>query len=166
VVADAELPIRFVAAGVGRLPTVARWDLVGTSGGTALLEAVRGLSPEAMATIAFHAPAYVGAVSRGPLAPTAWTRPVPGAKVLLLDHGQLVAPGMVGDVYIGGRAMGAEFAGGRNRQRFVSDPYEPRALVSDGPPRLVDLRGTADHRIVSRAVCVVMCGLPSRRRIR
>ncbi|MFI5715575.1 AMP-binding protein [Nocardia sp. NPDC051750] len=130
VVAAAELPVRFVEAGVHRLPTVARWDLVGTSGGSMLPDAVRRLSPEAVATVAFHAPAYVGAVSRGPLAPDGWTRPVPGAKVLLLDdHGRLAAPGVVGDVHIGGRALGAEFSGGRYRERFVSDPYEPRARL-------------------------------------
>ncbi|MEU1985417.1 AMP-binding protein [Nocardia sp. NPDC019395] len=124
VVAEAELPIRFVEAGVRRLPTVARWDLVGTSGGSALPGAVRSLSPEAVATVAYHAPAYLGAVSRGPLAATAWTRPVPGAKVLLLDEGRLVPPGVVGDVHVGGRALGAEFAGGRDRERFVADPYD------------------------------------------
>ncbi|WP_327148405.1 hypothetical protein [Nocardia sp. NBC_01329] len=127
VVAEAGLPIRFVEDGVDRLPTVARWDLAGTGGGSMLPEAVRCLSPDAVATVAFHAPAYLGAVSRGPLAPTAWTRPVPGAKVLLLDEGRLVAPGVVGDVHVGGRALGAEFALSRDRDRFVDDPYDPPA---------------------------------------
>lgn len=128
-VAEAGLPIRFIEDGVNRLPTVARWDLTGTSGGSMLPEAVRCLSPDAVATVAFHAPAYLGAVARGPLAPTAWTRPVPGAKVLLLDEGRLVAPGVVGDVHVGGRALGAEFALGRDRDSFVNDPYDPRARL-------------------------------------
>ncbi|MFD4405933.1 AMP-binding protein [Nocardia sp. NPDC058499] len=129
IVAEAELPIRLAESGVDRLPTVARWDLVGTGGGSALPEAVRRLSPDAVATVAYHASAYLGAVARGPLAATAWTRPVPGAKVLLLDEGRLVPPGVVGDVHIGGRALGAEFAGGLERERFVGDPYEPGARL-------------------------------------
>lgn len=124
VVAEAELPIRLIESGTDRLPTVARWDLVGADGGSALPEAVHRLSPDAVATVAYHAPAYLGAVARGPLAATAWTRPVPGAKVLLLDEDRLVPPGVVGDVHIGGRALGAEFAGGLERERFVADPYE------------------------------------------
>ncbi|MEV0105650.1 hypothetical protein AB0H42_04810 [Nocardia sp. NPDC050799] len=129
VVAEAGLPIRFVEAGVERLPAVARWDLIGTCGGSMLPEAVRCLAPDAVATVAFHAPAYLGAVSRGPLAPTAWTRPVPGAKVLLLDEGRLVAPGVVGDVHVGGRALGAEFAQGRDGDCFVGDPYDSRSRL-------------------------------------
>ncbi|MGW1741624.1 AMP-binding protein [Nocardia sp. NPDC001965] len=129
VVADAELPVLLMAEGVDRLPTVARWDLVGTYGGSALGEAVRCLSPDAVATVAFHSAAYLGAVSRGPLAPTSWTRPVPGAKVLVLDDGRLVPPGVIGDIYVGGRALAAELAGGRDRECFVDDPYESGARL-------------------------------------
>ncbi|WP_328390835.1 AMP-binding protein [Nocardia sp. NBC_00416] len=129
VVADAELPVLLMAEGIDQLPTVARWDLVGTYGGSALTEAVRCLSPEAVATVAFHSPAYLGALARGPLSPTGWTRPVPGAKVLLLDEGRLVPPGVVGDVYVGGRALAAELTDGRERERFVRDPYESGARL-------------------------------------
>lgn len=129
IVAEAELPVRLVESGADRLPIVARWDLVGTRGGSALPEAVRRLSPDAVATVSYHASAYLGAVARGPLAATAWTRPVPGAKVLLLDEGRLVPPGVVGDVHIGGRALGSEFAGGLERERFIGDPYEPGARL-------------------------------------
>ncbi|WP_030522678.1 AMP-binding protein [Nocardia rhamnosiphila] len=129
VVADAELPVLLMAEGVDRLPTVARWDLVGTYGGSAPAEAVRCLSPEAVATVAFHSVAYLGAVSRGPLAPTGWTRPVPGAKVLPLDEGRLVPPGVVGDIHVGGRALAAELAAGHDRESFVADPFEPGARL-------------------------------------
>jgi hypothetical protein len=91
-----------MAEGIELLPTVARWDLVGTYGGSALLEAVRCLSPDAVATVAYHSRAYLGAVARGPLAPTGWTRPVPGAKVLLLDEGRLVPPGCSGPRSVAG----------------------------------------------------------------
>ncbi|WP_280397816.1 AMP-binding protein [Nocardia carnea] len=129
VVAEAELPVLLMAEGIGALPTVARWDLVGTYGGSALTEAVRYLSPDAVATVAFHSPAYLGAVARGPLSPTGWVRPVPGARVLLLDEERrLLPPGVVGDVYVGGRSLGAEMAGG-DRDRFVRDPYDPDARL-------------------------------------
>lgn len=145
VVADAELPVLLMAEGIELLPTVARWDLVGTYGGSALLEAVRCLSPDAVATVAFHSRAYLGAVARGPLAPTAWTRPVPGAKVLVLEEGRLVPPGVAGDVYVGGRALAAELADGGDRDRFTADPYEPGARLFRTAQRG---RWTAEGRLI------------------
>lgn len=130
VVADAEVPIRLVAAGAGHLPTVARWDLVGTRGGSELPSALRVLTPDAVATFAFHVPAYLGAVTRGTVAATGWTRPVPGAKVLILDAElRPVPPGVAGEVHVGGRALAAGFADGSDRDLFLNDPFEPGARL-------------------------------------
>lgn len=130
VVAEARVPVQLMAAGVGRLPSVARWDLAGVRGGPELSSAVRTLSPEAVATFSFHTPAYLGAVTRGPVAATGWTRPVPGAKVLLLDaERRPVPPGVAGEVHVGGRALATGFADGGDQDRFTDDPFEPGARL-------------------------------------
>ncbi|WP_040788624.1 AMP-binding protein [Nocardia paucivorans] len=126
VVAEVETPIRLVTAGSGRLPTVARWDLVGIRGGAELSAALRTLTPEAVATFALHVPAYLGPVTRGAVAATGWTRPVPGAKALILDPElRPVPPGVAGQIYVGGCALAEGFADGGDRHRFLDDPFEP-----------------------------------------
>ncbi|WP_040833545.1 AMP-binding protein [Nocardia brevicatena] len=130
VVAEARMPVQLAAARAGRLPSVTRWDLAGVRGGPELLSAVRTVSPDAVATFAFHTPAYLGAVTRGPVAVTGWTRPVPGAKVLLLDaERRPVPPGVAGEVYVGGRALAVGFADGGDLDRFADDPFQVGARL-------------------------------------
>lgn len=130
VVADSDLPVRILDMGAGELTSIARWDLCGTRYDSTLPAALRRLSPEAVATVAFRAPAYVGAVARGPITTVGWTRPVPGAKILVLDAELCpVSPGVVGDIHVGGRALATGFADGRDEDRFLDDPFEPGARL-------------------------------------
>ncbi|APE33235.1 hypothetical protein BOX37_03805 [Nocardia mangyaensis] len=85
------------------LPAVAadgapqRWDLLSRDG---LRIAVPG---HVTGTIGYAVPGYAGAVARGPLDGSGRVRPVPGARVLVLDHaGRPTAPGVAGAVFVGG----------------------------------------------------------------
>ncbi|GAA5043644.1 hypothetical protein GCM10023318_05480 [Nocardia callitridis] len=95
------------AAGEGAaLAAVRRWDLTGRRPAAGLADRLLAVSPESVSTIAYTPPAYLGPVARGPLDGTARTRPIPGARVLVLDADrQPVTPGVVGDIYVGGAAL-------------------------------------------------------------
>ncbi|MDO3647327.1 condensation domain-containing protein [Nocardia mangyaensis] len=89
------------------LPAVAadgapqRWDLLSRDG---LRIAVPG---HVTGTIGYAVPGYAGAVARGPLDGSGRVRPVPGARVLVLDDaGRPTAPGVVGEVFVGGTGLG------------------------------------------------------------
>ncbi|RDI46183.1 AMP-binding protein [Nocardia mexicana] len=106
----------------GGLSTVQRWDVVGTACPPGLSGHLRTLSPEAVASFGYDLPEYAGAVARGPLDGSGRARPIPGARVLVLDdYGQPVPPGVVGEIYAGGAAL-AEGEGAES-SRFVADPF-------------------------------------------
>lgn len=130
VISDAGLPLRLAATDGVRLDSVQRWDLAGTDWAETLPELVRSVSPDAVSTFAYRSPAYLGAVARGPLVSGGWVRPVPGAKVLVLDASRRpVLPGAAGDVYVGGRVLADGFADGADEERFVADPFEPQGRL-------------------------------------
>lgn len=111
-----------IAAAATALPTVCRWDITGTAPAPELPARLRALAPRSLATFAFTSVGYAGAVTRGCFDGTGCTRPIPGARVQVLDRDlRPVAPGVLGDVYVGGAAVGT--AG--TSASFVPDPLEP-----------------------------------------
>ncbi|WP_406270226.1 AMP-binding protein [Nocardia sp. NBC_00881] len=108
------------------LPTILRWDITGTDSTAALSGRLASVSAGSVATIAYGTPGYAGVVARGLLDGTGRIRPIPGARVLILDEScQPVPPGVIGDVYVGGAALGFGDVGGRATDRFVVDPFLP-----------------------------------------
>ncbi|NEW28444.1 non-ribosomal peptide synthetase [Nocardia cyriacigeorgica] len=126
VVAAPTLLAGLAAAGVDTLPTVHRWDVNGIGWSAELPALLRTLAPDSVATFAYRAPAYLGAVARGPMTAAGRARPVPGARILILDEWlRPVAPGVLGEVYVGGIALATRFAGPEATDGFVADPFEP-----------------------------------------
>ncbi|WP_459549286.1 AMP-binding protein [Nocardia sp. X0981] len=111
-----------IAAVATALPTVCRWDITGTGTATDLPARLREIAPRSLATFAFTTPGYAGAVTRGCFDGTGRTRPIPGARVQVLDEDlRPVPPGVRGEVYVGGAALGI----GGGDEAFVPDPLEP-----------------------------------------
>jgi len=68
-------------------------------------------------------------VARGAVDGSGRARPIPGARVLVLDEAlRPVAPGVDGDVYVGGAGL-AEGYVGDSANAFVDDPYLPGARL-------------------------------------
>ncbi|RDI64569.1 mycobactin peptide synthetase MbtE [Nocardia pseudobrasiliensis] len=136
VVADPNTLARFVQTGVSMLPSVLRWDVLGTSWPAALPDLLPALSTGSLATFSYRTPGYMGPVARGPLDGEGLARPIPGARVLILDENQRpVPPGVIGRVYVGGAAAGVD-GGDRlyrtdDRARWTFDGR--LSLVSDAP---------------------------------
>ncbi|MFG1794463.1 AMP-binding protein [Nocardia sp. NPDC049149] len=127
VVAAPDTVSRIVTA-ASVLPTVRRWDMTGTTTVPGLSVQLLAASVSSVATISYTAPVYAGAVARGLLDDTGRTRPIPGARTLVLDDSRMpVSPNVVGEVYIGGAALGAENSYAAHR--FVDDPFEPAARL-------------------------------------
>lgn len=128
-----------------RLPTVQRWDVAGIGWPAELSTRLWELAPDSVATCAYRVPGYLGAAARGSLREAGRVRPVPGAKILLLDQRlRPVAPGVLGDVYVGGVALAAESACADRADAFIDDPFEPgRRLFRSGDTA----RWTADGRL-------------------
>ncbi|MFI9506267.1 amino acid adenylation domain-containing protein [Nocardia sp. NPDC052566] len=117
VVAEPYTLARFVQTGVSMLPTVRRWDVTGFHWPAALPDLLPALSAGSVATFGYGISEYAGTVARGPLDGTGRARPVPGAKVLVLDAAlRATAPGVEGEVYIGG-------AGLVDAAESVEDPF-------------------------------------------
>lgn len=77
-----------------------RWDLLGRN--PSRVPALAGVT----GTIGYVVPGYAGAVARGPLDGTGRVRPVPGARIFVLDDaGKPTPPGVVGEVFVGGVAL-------------------------------------------------------------
>ncbi|MFF0491382.1 amino acid adenylation domain-containing protein [Nocardia sp. NPDC004068] len=124
VVADPATLARVVQTGVSMLPSVLRWDVPATSWPASLPDLLPALAPDSLATFAYHTPGYAGPVARGPLDLTARARPVPGARILILDeHGNPVPPGVFGDIHIGGAglATGRDLHRTGDRARWTAD---------------------------------------------
>ncbi|WP_280212887.1 AMP-binding protein, partial [Nocardia cyriacigeorgica] len=67
-----------------------------------------------------------GAAAGAPFPAAGRPRPVPGARILILDEWlRPVAPGVLGEVYVGGIALATRFAGPEATDGFVADPFEP-----------------------------------------
>ncbi|MFE3542400.1 amino acid adenylation domain-containing protein [Nocardia sp. NPDC059177] len=117
-----------VVAGVAALPTDAaeagtrRWDVVIGKG-------LRATAPRGVLGMAgYVVPGYAGPVARGPLDGTGRVRPVPGARVLVLDAaGNPVPPGVCGQVWIGGIAQagpeGGELLATGDRAHWTTDGW-------------------------------------------
>ncbi|MEU4312570.1 AMP-binding protein [Nocardia sp. NPDC024068] len=111
-----------IAAAATALPTVCRWDITGTAPAPDLPGRLRELAPRSLATFAFTSAGYAGAVTRGCFDGTGRTRPIPGARVQVLDPDlRPAAPGVIGEVYVGGAAVGTP----GTSAAFVPDPLEP-----------------------------------------
>ncbi|WP_162958600.1 AMP-binding protein [Nocardia yunnanensis] len=106
------------------LPSVRRWDVFGNDCPAALSELLRGLAPGSCAGFAYTTPQYAGVAARGPLDGSGRVRPIPGARLLVLDESlRLVPPGRSGRVYVGGSALALELDG--HAEGFVDDPFAP-----------------------------------------
>jgi len=108
VVADPATLARFVHTGVSVLPSVLRWDVLGTEWPAALPELLPALSADSVAAFAYRTPGYAGTVARGRFdgAEPGRCRPIPGARVLILDeYRRPVPPGVIGEVYVGGASL-------------------------------------------------------------
>ncbi|WP_306360322.1 AMP-binding protein [Nocardia sp. CC227C] len=122
VVAEAAVLARFADTAAVPLPTVRRWDVTGTRCPAILPDLLRELAPGSVAGFAYTAPEYAGVVARGPLDGSGRVRPIPGARVLVLDaYLRPVAPGRSGRIYLGGTALAAEIDA--DAAPFVADPF-------------------------------------------
>ncbi|WP_157574081.1 AMP-binding protein [Nocardia jejuensis] len=114
------------------LPTVRRWDVLGTGCPAVLPGLLRELAPGSCAGFAFTTSDYAGVAARGPLDGSGRVRPIPGARLLVLDDTlALVGPGAAGDVYLGGAALAIELAdtasdfGSDFSTDSIADPFRP-----------------------------------------
>ncbi|MEC3913361.1 AMP-binding protein [Nocardia sp. CDC160] len=106
------------------LPTVRRWDVFGNDCPAALSTLLRELAPGSCTGFACTTPEYAGVAARGPLDGSGRVRPIPGARLLVLDESlRLVPPGRSGRVYVGGSALALELDG--LAEGFVDDPFVP-----------------------------------------
>ncbi len=109
------------------LPSVRRWDVTGTSCPAVLSGLLRAIAPGSVAGFAYSAAEYAGVAARGPLDGSGRVRPIPGARLLVLDASlNVVAPGETGEVYLGGAALAAHAPG------FVADPFTTGNLCRTG----------------------------------
>ncbi|MEV4240105.1 amino acid adenylation domain-containing protein [Nocardia sp. NPDC049737] len=129
VVADPITLSRFVQTGVSMLPSVRSWEVIGTDWPPALPDLLPALAAGSVATFDFRIPEYAGAVARGAVDGSGRARPIPGARVLVLDQARRpVAPGVDGDVYVGGAGL-AEGYVEDSAKAFIDDPYLPGARL-------------------------------------
>ncbi|BDT85024.1 AMP-binding protein [Nocardia cyriacigeorgica] len=145
VIAAPRLLAGLAGCGTGPLPTVQRWDVTGIGWSAALSGLLRQLAPDSVATCSYRATGYLGAAARGSLGDGDRVRPVPGARILLLDK-QLrpVAPGVLGDVHVGGIALASDTVAADRAGGFIDDPFEPGCrLLRTGDTA----RWTADGRL-------------------
>ncbi|MBF6125119.1 non-ribosomal peptide synthetase [Nocardia brasiliensis] len=122
VVTDAVTAARIAQADGAPLSTVRRWDVLGIDAPATLPTVLAAVAAESVATFAYTVPQYAGVIARGSLDGTGRLRPIPGARVLVLDDGrQPVRPEVIGEVYIGGAALLFDPAS----DDFVADPFVP-----------------------------------------
>lgn len=120
---------RFVQTGVSMLPSVRSWEVIGTDWPAALPDLLPALAAGSIATFDFRIPEYAGAVARGAVDGSGRARPIPGARVLVLDAAlRPVAPGVDGDVYVGGAGLADGYIED-SADAFIDDPYLPGARL-------------------------------------
>ncbi|MGY4103361.1 amino acid adenylation domain-containing protein [Nocardia sp. R16R-3T] len=145
---------RFVQTGVSVLPSVRSWEVIGTDWPAALPDVLPALAAGSVATFDLRIPEYAGAVARGAVDGSGRARPIPGARVLVLDEAlRPVAPGVDGDVYVGGVGLadGVEDA-------FIGDPYLPGARLLRTDQRAHwDIAGRLAFATVSQLGETPMC---------
>ncbi|WP_433195618.1 amino acid adenylation domain-containing protein [Nocardia sp. CA-107356] len=129
VVADPATLARFVHTGVSMLPSVRSWEVIGTAWPAALPDLLPALAAGSVATFDYRIPEYAGAVARGVVDGSGRARPIPGARVFVLDAAMRpVAPGVHGDVYVGGAGLADGYAE-ESADAFIDDPYLPGARL-------------------------------------
>ncbi|MFI6363252.1 amino acid adenylation domain-containing protein [Nocardia sp. NPDC050630] len=129
VVAEPVTLSRFVHTGVSMLPSVRSWQIIGTGWPAALPDLLPALAAGSVATFDFRIPQYAGAVARGAVDGSARARPIPGARVLVLDEAlRPVAPGVDGEVYVGGAGLAQGYVE-EAANAFIDDPYLPGARL-------------------------------------
>ncbi|MBF6161107.1 AMP-binding protein [Nocardia cyriacigeorgica] len=145
VIAAPRLLADLAGCDTGPLPTVQRWDVAGIGWSAELSERLRQLAPDSVATCSYRVPGYLGAAARGSLRDRDRVRPVPGARILLLDKRlRPVAPGVLGDVHVGGIALASDSVAADRAGAFIDDPFEPGGrLFRTGDTA----RWTADGRL-------------------
>ncbi|NNH71826.1 AMP-binding protein [Nocardia uniformis] len=122
VVADANTLSRFTDTFAPTLASVRRWDVTGTRCPAILPGLLREIAPGSVAGFAYTAPEYAGVAARGPLDGSGRVRPIPGARVLVLDEAlQPVPAGGYGQLFLGGAALAAEVPD--TAADFVADPF-------------------------------------------
>ncbi|RSM40072.1 non-ribosomal peptide synthetase, partial [Actinoplanes sp. ATCC 53533] len=108
-----------------------RWITSGEALTADTVAALVAASPGATIVNSYGASENTGDVLAGPVtagAPVTLGRAVPGVRVYLLDAAlDPVAPGAVGELYVGGvqLARGYRGQGGATAARFVADPFTP-----------------------------------------
>ncbi|GAB3207223.1 hypothetical protein GCM10027262_19460 [Nocardia tengchongensis] len=124
VVAEADTLARLAFLPSPALPSVRRWDVFGNDCPAALSALLHELAPGSCTGFAFTTAEYAGVAARGPLDGSGRVRPIPGARLLVLDDRlRLVPPGHSGRVYLGGSALALELDGAA--EGFVDDPFVP-----------------------------------------
>ncbi|MFI7597372.1 amino acid adenylation domain-containing protein [Actinoplanes sp. NPDC049681] len=114
-----------------RVRGLRRWITSGEALDAATVAALAAASPGAELVNSYGASENTGDVLAGTVAPgeaVTLGRPVPGVRVYLLDAVlEPVAPGAVGEIYVGGvqLARGYRGQGGATAARFVADPNTP-----------------------------------------
>ncbi|MFE9326847.1 amino acid adenylation domain-containing protein [Nocardia sp. NPDC052278] len=129
VVAEPVTLSRFVQTGVSMLPSVRSWEVVGTDWPAALPHLLPAFAAGSVATFDFRIPEYAGAVARGAVDGSGRARPIPGARLLVLDAAlRPVAPGVDGDVYVGGVGLAQGYVED-SAVAFIDDPHLPGARL-------------------------------------
>ncbi|MGW4770221.1 amino acid adenylation domain-containing protein [Nocardia sp. NPDC004278] len=125
VVAEPATLARIVHTGISMLPSVRSWEVTGTAWPAALPDLLPALAAGSIATFDYRIREYAGAVARGAVDGSGYARPIPGARVLVLDAAlRPVAPGVHGDVYVGGAGLADGYVE-ESADAFIDDPYLP-----------------------------------------
>ncbi|MCV7419610.1 non-ribosomal peptide synthase/polyketide synthase [Mycobacterium yunnanensis] len=144
-----------------RLAGVRRWICSGEALDLGTVAALRRVSPEAEIVNSYGSSEVAGDVLAAPVAadgPITLGRPVPGVRILLLGPDLApVAPGAVGEVYVGGVQLARGYHGqsGATAARFVADPFveDGQRLYRTGdlarwtPGGEVEFLGRADDQV-------------------
>nr|WP_233165340.1 non-ribosomal peptide synthase/polyketide synthase [Mycobacterium sp. AT1] len=123
------LAVAMVESAPTGLGHVRRWICSGEALDDATVAALRRVSPDAQIVNSYGSSEVAGDVLAGPVADDGHTtlgRPVPGVRILLLGPDLApVAPGAIGEIYVGGvqLARGYHGQGGTTAARFVADPF-------------------------------------------
>ncbi|MEV4642534.1 amino acid adenylation domain-containing protein [Actinoplanes sp. NPDC049548] len=114
-----------------RVRGLRRWITSGEALDAGTVAGLAAASPEAELVNSYGASENTGDVLVGTVAPgetVTLGRPVPGVRVYLLDAVlEPVAPGAVGEIYVGGVQLARGYRGqsGATAARFVADPFTP-----------------------------------------